>query len=281
MLQPEEKSFPHYIIKWYEFWSNTKLEDFEKSKIIKDLWIIDNSILILDDIFDESQKRNWRMCLYRKIGIQWAIIKAELLKSEFVWKIIKLMQKMRTNEKNQVKVIEHIHNFLAWIYKWEDIDILLGKEKTITKKSISKYFKMISLFTWWHIQFGLEIWQLIANKEPNKNLSKIAISLWITRQIYDDFCDYFLWHHEPFWDFLTHSNRLPEILFKLEWWDINKIETMLKKDKLKDARNIILDNNIRKLLYKYCKKEIKKIWTIKTKFDFSKMIADYEKILTK
>ena len=235
----------------------------------------------MDDIIDKSQYRNWKTCLYLDIWIDKAIIESEILKVNWINAIIELASKLKINNKNKVEILTSINNFLGNIYKWELIDQELWETKNITNDSINKYFEMISLFTWWHIKYWFEIWQLLSNKKINNKLSKIAISLWIIRQICDDFNDYFEWHHEPFWDFINNSNRLPEILFYINWWNRKFVINKLEKWEIDETRNRILNKKVRNKLYKYCKIEENKIKKIKCSFDYKRCIEDYEIILSK
>ena len=129
------------------------------------------------------------------------------------------------------------------------------------------------------MKFPLEIWQILANKEVDENLSKIAISLGIIRQICDDFDDYFPVHHEPFGDFLSHSNRLPEIIFKLWWWNVEEVEAFIIQGGYDEARNLVLSEKNKTRLYDYCYEEMAKVRSWKTSFGYSEMIEDFSRIL--
>jgi len=91
MLQPNRKSFPGYIKRGYEYASKRILEDEKVIDLLNKISSIDDSVVILDDIFDESETRNGKPCLYKDIGIQGAIIKAELLKTKTLEYFFELM----------------------------------------------------------------------------------------------------------------------------------------------------------------------------------------------
>lgn len=279
-LQPSNKSFENYIKLGYEFNSIKKITA-EQNKLLKQISKIDDSILILDDIIDKSELRNGKPCLYKQEGLQEAIVQSEILKSEAISSLIKLMKISKTNQKNQLEILDKINKFFKSIYLGEQIDLKLGKLNKFENNQIDQYFKMVSLFTGNHIKFGLEIGQLLSNNNIDLKLSEIAISLGIIRQICDDFNDYFDEHHEPFGDFMTKKNRLPELLFKKNKEDRSNVLKYFKKNNYKEARKIILNSNIRQKLYNFCNEELEKINKIKTNFDYSSLIEDFKQILTK
>ena len=279
-LQPSNKSFENYIKLGYEFNSIKKITA-EQNKLLKQISKIDDSILILDDIIDKSELRNGKPCLYKQEGLQEAIVQSEILRSEAISSLIKLMKISKTNQKNQLEILDKINKFFKSIYLGEQIDLKLGKLNKFENNQIDQYFKMVSLFTGNHIKFGLEIGQLLSNNNIDLKLSEIAISLGIIRQICDDFNDYFDEHHEPFGDFMTKKNRLPELLFKKNKEDRSNVLKYFKKNNYKEARKIILNSNIRQKLYNFCNEELEKINKIKTNFDYSSLIEDFKQILTK
>jgi len=124
---------------------------------------------------------------------------------------------------------------------------------------LKNYFKMITLFTGGHIKYSIEIGQLLANKEPDHSISVAAVSLGIIRQIIDDFNDYFKRHHEPFGDFLSESNRLPEILFKKFGGSRKKALNLLEKGSVDDFLLMVLNKKVREEIVKYCDRESKLI----------------------
>jgi geranylgeranyl pyrophosphate synthase len=103
------------------------------------------------------------------------------------------------------------------------------------------------------------------------------------RQVYDDFEDYFPNHHEPFSDFLSESNRLPEVFFKKQITRARKQEIIkhINKQEFYKVREKILTNEVRRELYDFCEQEVKKCKRFSTKFDYSGLIENYEEILTK
>ena len=212
-LQPTRKSFENYIRLGFEYASR---KSFDKNSLLalKKISLIDDAVLIVDDIIDNSKTRNGKPCMYLQEGIQSAIIQAELNKVQAIENLIKVMKISKTKDSFQKIVLEKIFEFFKNIYLGEKLDLELDKSKKSHKTILKKYDLMIKLFTGGHIKFGLEIGQLIANKNPEENLSKISEHAGIIRQIVDDYNDYFEEHHEPFGDFINELNRFPEIIFK-------------------------------------------------------------------
>jgi geranylgeranyl pyrophosphate synthase len=189
------------------------------------------------------------------------------------------MSELKTTWDNQLLVLKLVYEYFWRIYHWEKIGLDLASIAQVNDDSVEKYFKMVRLFTWWHIDYFLRIWQLIANKKVDSMLIDISTSLGIIRQICDDFDDYFPWHHEPFWDFMTQSNRLPEIAFTILWGDREEVETMILWKRFDSARSLILSSKVKEQLYEYCKLEHQKIKQINTTFDYESLLENYEKIL--
>ncbi len=278
-LQASKTSFENYILIAYEY--NFKKMNSQQLSLLHKISAIDDSILILDDILDESKTRNGKPCLYIKEGLQKAIISAELLRIEAFNSITKLSLISKTTKDNQIKIFQKLNDFFKNIYLGQKIDLELGLEEKYEDKLIKKYFKMIGLFTGGHIKFGLEIGQLIANKKIDASLSKIALSLGTIRQIYDDFLDYFDKHHEAFGDFKNKTNRLPELLFMKFDGKRKQVEKQLKLHNYSSARNLVLNKQVRKTLYNYCQIELNKCQKISTNFNYQNLIENFNQILSK
>ena len=189
------KSLEHYISKGYEYAIGIPLKN--------NMSEFDKGVIIIDDIFDNSEYRNGHKTLYRTKGLNLAIltgIAAILNAQETLYKLCK-----NTNFANTIKAQQTLLSFTQ--------DIILGELMDRNIKNIEEYFTMITLFTGNHIAKGIEIGHYIANKNPSTNLLKACQCAGRIRQIVDDFEDYYQEHHEPFTDFLQGKNRLPELLF--------------------------------------------------------------------
>ncbi len=279
-LQPTRKSFENYVRLGFEYASGKSLD--KKSLLdLKKISLIDDAVLIVDDILDNSKTRNGNPCLYLQKGLQSAIVQAELSKVEAIQSLIKVMQLNKTKDSFQKLVLEKIFDFFKNIYLGEKLDLELCKSKSDVSTILKKYNLMIKLFTGGHIKFGLEIGQLIANKKPEENLSKIAEHAGIIRQVMDDFNDYFNEHHEPFGDFINEENRFPEIIYKKLNGNRNQAIKLIKDKKFNQAREIILNEKARKEIFKKCKLEFNKIQKIQTKFNKEILVEDFNIILTK
>jgi len=279
-LQPKKKSLSYYIRLWYEYASSMEFTEKE-IEILNHIDLLDDAILIVDDIFDNSKLRNWKPCLYIEEWIQKALISAELCKVQAIEKVSELMNVVGTETDFQNKVYQKIFSFLQSIYLWESIDQQLSTSTQNHIEDIKKYNEMIILFTGWHISHWLDIWQLIANQETDGTINKIAEKAGNIRQIVDDFNDYFDWHHEPFGDFINQSNRLPEIIFKKHNWDREKVLELIWKQEYEQARSIILNDTIRTELYERCQTEYDTLQKIKTNFNIKLIVEeDFQTILT-
>jgi len=277
-LQPTRKSFENYIRLGFEYASR---KSFDKNSLLalKKISLIDDAVLIVDDIIDNSKTRNGKPCMYLQEGIQSAIIQAELNKVQAIENLIKVMKISKTKDSFQKIVLEKIFEFFKNIYLGEKLDLELDKSKKSHKTILKKYDLMIKLFTGGHIKFGLEIGQLIANKNPEENLSKISEHAGIIRQIVDDYNDYFEEHHEPFGDFINELNRFPEIIFKKQKGNRSQAIKLIEKKEYKKARDIILNEKARKEIFKKCQIEFNKIQKIKTEFQKEILIEDFNKII--
>lgn len=253
-LQPKSKSFEYYIYIGFKFATKKNLNIVEK-KLLKNISFIDDSILIIDDIIDKSKLRNGKPCLYLQIGEERAILESKLLEIEARRNLLNLASLLKTKEEFKIKIIKKFDDFLRDIYLGEQIGQLLSRQTKYSDALLKNYFKMIALFTGGHIKYSIEIGQLLANKEPDSRISTASVSSGIIRQIIDDFNDYFKKHHEPFGDFLSESNRLPEILFKKFGGNRKKAIDLLEKGKITDFLSMVLNKKVREEIVKYCDKE--------------------------
>lgn len=257
-LQPKYRSFEYYINIGFKFAAKKNLSIAEK-KLLKKISFIDDSILIMDDIIDKSKLRNGKPCLYLQIGEENAILKSKLLEVEARKSLLDLASSLNTKEEFKVKIIKKFDDFIRDIYLGEKIGQILSKQKKYNDSLLKNYFKMIALFTGGHIKYSMEIGQLLANKEPVLKVSASSVSSGIIRQIVDDFNDYFKKHHEPFGDFLSESNRLPEILFKKFKGNKEKAIDLINNGNISDFISVVLNEKVRKEIIRYCNKEAKLI----------------------
>jgi geranylgeranyl pyrophosphate synthase len=272
----KNKSIENYIKLGYEYNSNNL--NYEQLFLLKNISKIDESILILDDILDNSKIRNKNPCLYLEIGVEKAISISKEYKLLGINSLKKLIEISKTSETNKLEILEKLDLFFESIELGEKINLDL-QNNNFYLNQIDLYFKMITLFTGNHIKFGLEIGQLLNNNKIDLNLSEISISVGIIRQIYDDFLDYFDEHHKPFGDFISSNKRLPELLFLSLGGNRDIIQNYLKSNDFKSSREIILNNEIRKKLFEYCKFELNKCSKLKTNFNYNLLFENFKDIL--
>lgn len=253
-LQSKFKSFDYYIYIGFRFATKKNL-NIEEKKLLKKVSFIDDSILIIDDIIDKSKLRNGKPCLYLQIGEKKAILESKLLEIEARKNLLNLASILRTKEEFKIQIIKKFDDFLRDIYLGEKIGQILSKQKKYSDSLLKNYFKMIALFTGGHIKYSIEIGQLLANKEPEPRISTASVSSGVIRQIIDDFNDYFKKHHEPFGDFLSESNRLPEILFKKFSGSRKRALSLIERGNITDFLSIVLNKKVREEIVKYCDKE--------------------------
>ena len=277
-LQPKERSFGYYIRLAYEYFSNKKM-DKKQLILLSKASNVDDSVLLMDDILDNSSKRNGKLTYHRRYGIPRTIIDAQINYAESSLIFFELMKLCKIKLKFRELIVKMILLNTRDVYLGERIDMDLENNTCSHGVLKKKYFKMVKLFTGGHIYYGLAIGQLLANKLPNKTLGISAIHAGTIRQIVDDFKDYFEEHHEPFGDFLTSSNRLPEILFRKHHGNREKAISLIEKGRYADAREILLTSDIRKELYLYCEQEHS---SMDEKHPLTtKILMDYEIILTR
>ncbi len=275
-LQPRKKSLGNYIKLGYEI--SEKTLNKNNLELINKISLVDEYILIIDDILDKSLIRNGKPCLYIERGIKEAKRIAEDYKQQSFIALNKIMVELMTSPKNQEKVLSRWDNFLKNISLGESINKKLEKINLPLEEIEKIYFKMIKLFTGEHIQVGLEIGQLICNKQMDKKVSKAAILIGEIRQIYDDFEDYLPRHHEPFGDFKSQNNRLPEILFKRFGRERKEVLILLEQNRFDEARDEILNEKVRNELYFYCERRFTEIRRINPKINYEEMVEDFHRI---
>lgn len=153
-------------------------------KLAISLEFIHNSLLIHDDIMDNALLRRGRPSLYKKLGINKAILSGNLL-------LIKSYQILEyLNIDNFYNIIHALSNTIIKIYEGQQMDLLFEKKKLVNTK---EYIKMIHYKTACFIAFALQSGAFIGNADK-KNLNylyQLGINLGIAFQIQDDLLDIF------------------------------------------------------------------------------------------
>lgn len=165
----------------YSFFKN----DVKKCiKLAISLELIHNSLLIHDDIMDNALLRRGRPSVYKKLGINQAILSGNLL----LIKSYQILEYLKID--SFYKIIHEISNLIIKIYQGQQMDIIFEKKKLVNTK---EYIKMINYKTAYFIGFSLKIGALIANADEKnlKYLYKLGKNLGIAFQIQDDLLDIF------------------------------------------------------------------------------------------
>jgi geranylgeranyl pyrophosphate synthase len=279
--QPKNKSFEQYIQLGYEFASGKKLSEVEMG-LLEKISDIDTSIIKIDDILDHEEYRNNRKAIYLIDGIEKTIINARLDEINGVQALTDLIEFRKCFPLFSYEILKVFNNdYMRGIYEGQKIDKELEETNDITPEMINKYFSMTKKFTGGHIRYGLEIGQLLGGKIPDKSVSEIAENLGVNRQIVDDFEDYFKVHHYPFGDIKRGAKRLPEILFTLKGGSRETVLELITKKDFSGIIKLVLNEEVRKSLYDYCKTNIEHCEQITTDFDWVKISVDIEQILRK
>jgi geranylgeranyl pyrophosphate synthase len=238
-LQSKYRWWFKYFIEWFKYWEWNIQSVLFLEKIFQN---IDNWILIMDDILDDSNFRNGEVCLYQSKGIKFAIIESEK----------NIYSSLCEIQDNDLK--SSILNFLNKVIKWQEIDFNLENNIYKSDEYIDKYFEMITLFTWWHVADNFSMWYQLASWNLLDNtIYKQLESVWILRQIYDDIDDYQENHHERFWDFIRSNKRLPEIIYMKNWWDRDVIMQYIQEKDMTSLYNTIFSIKNKKELNEYIK----------------------------
>ncbi len=237
-MQPHHTSLAHYISEGYRLATGKDLPN----KLAE----FDTGILLLDDIIDDSKERNGKQCEYLTQGLGETIISGiEKIANSSIY-LDALMQNTHIGFKHSTLLA--MQELILSVCKGEKIDQNV--------KTVDDYFEMTTAFTGQHIATGVKIGHYIANINPKKELLEACESAGRIRQIVDDYEDYYYAHHEPFGDFVNHKNRLPELLFQK---DRLHALMLISSGQYEDAREYILDDDIRKKLFTYCLAEEKRI----------------------
>lgn len=266
-MQPSISSLGYYTLAGYEYASGKHLGARQKREINK-INSFDSHVLIIDDILDDSEKRNGKICIHRK-DLGRAISKAQAHRISAYSALTNLATSLSTNPEYSLEAIKKLVSLENSINEGQNIDKLNAGKKI----SIKQYMKMITLFTGGHVKFGLEIGQLLANKKPVKEVSLIGESAGRIRQIIDDYNDYFSAHHEPFGDFLKEKGRLPEILYDKK----RKREVLryIEARQNQKARSIVLSSKVKQKMFNICNDELKIIRSLNSDFDYEKITPDF------
>lgn len=225
----------------------------------------DRAILILDDIEDQSQIRDGKPCFYITHGIAQAKKEAEKLNREAFGALGKIC------EKRKIGIVKSFYAkfLLKILYKNIQLGQRIDKQLQLSQynpRLLSKYDRMIRLFTGGHIKYAFLIGFIISGRNPSYKDRVVSIGedIGILRQIDDDIKDYEGCHHEAFGDLIQHKNRLPELLFYMHADSNGKIKLnnflVSYTENKSEIKKIIFGDKVQKCISE-------KINRIKTKID--------------
>lgn len=219
------------------------------SSIATAIELMQISTLIIDDILDESTKRNGRDSIYKKWGTKNAILIGEILKSLSSKIFIQSIQESK-KLKNTLKALELFENTYKSICVGQYLD-LNYEQKNIIKES--EYLDTIKNTTALFIQAPITIGALLsgASEKTIDSLSSYGLSLGYAYQIRDDVIDLLgeeKYTGKPFaGDIKRKKKRLPVVhAFSRAPQSIKeRLHAIYRKNKISDsdAREVV------KLLY--------------------------------
>ncbi len=226
----------------------------------------DTSILILDDVSDQSQIRDGQPCFYITHGIEKAKIEARKLHAEAVQMLDFVCRKRKLGRIKRWWVKLLLHKLYTNIHRGQVIDTELQRTKKVSNNLLKKYNAMITLFTGGHIKYAFAVAFLLGGHNPSykKEVLLIGEKIGLLRQITDDIKDYQEGHHEPLGDLVNHKKRIPELLFFLN--SSGEEKEMLSKLLVEPTKNqkeikaLILNDTTVKILSE-------KVYSIKYEID--------------
>ncbi len=214
----------------------------------------DISIVILDDVVDQSKTRDGEQCFYIIHGIEKTKLEARRLYHEAFKALSDICKKRNLRYIKSWKAKFLLRRLYKNVEKGQILDAELEKSKITSRRLLRKYDNMITLFTGNHVKSGFALGYLISNKKPKYKNTVLSIGkkIGILRQIDDDIRDYDSGHHEPFGDLVQHKKRLPELLFLLNSSDEerDKLLNLLNDPKVnyQEIKDLIFNEKVRKEL---------------------------------
>jgi geranylgeranyl pyrophosphate synthase len=179
--------------------------------------LLDSSLLIVDDIVDNSEMRMGKKSIHKSIGIENAIMLANIFKS---LSVIALTRSAKNNNLNQIELaelIEFVESVYNEMYLGEYLD-LKYENKSSPDIDIDDYLDIIKRTTGLHFGMAIKMGALLGkgSKRIVEDLWEIGNRAGMILQIRDDFVDYInaedITHKPSFGDFERKKHRLPRIL---------------------------------------------------------------------
>ena len=157
-------------------------------EIAKSLELLKNSTLIIDDILDKSPQRNGITSLYREIGIESSILVAEILKSQAVLNITKIVSILSPQYLQRIIVLLEETYTTICQGQLEDIEY---ENIPIQEVSLENFFKMIEHTSAHFVALPAIIASILSNRKKDEiaRITRFGIYIGIAYQIRDDILD--------------------------------------------------------------------------------------------
>jgi len=197
--------------------------------------IIDFSVLVIDDIIDNTSRRLGRKSPFKVWELGEVLATSMLLKSMATELVISTGNSLKVPPKTLIKIIRSIEDAHKAIY----IGQFLDKEyenKKINEISIDEYLEMIRLTTGEHIGHSAEVGAILAGASSHGCIlsRNIGCNIGVIMQIRDDFIDYIdkeeITGKPAFRDLLALKKRLPLLL--MSKYHKDGVKQILRKKKI-------------------------------------------------
>ncbi len=181
--------------------------------ILVALDVLDFSVILIDDILDEAERRANRPAHHRKWGTEKTLSVALYLKSL----ASKMVLESTVDENTRLRILKVMDDFHAQIYEGQLLDVEY-ETKNIGRMTENDYLEMIALTTGYQIAGSFKTGGILANANEQilKILEEIGLKFGMAGQIRDDLIDYILdekytWK-TPMLDFKRNKKRIPLII---------------------------------------------------------------------
>ncbi|MCF7859896.1 MAG: polyprenyl synthetase family protein [Candidatus Cloacimonetes bacterium] len=156
--------------------------------IAKSLELIKSSTLIIDDILDKSPQRNGITSLYREIGIESSILVAEILKSQAVLNITKIVSTISPQYLQRIIILLEDTYSTICQGQLEDIEY---ENIPIQEVTLEKFFNMIEQTSAHFVALPAIIASILSNRKEDEiaRITRFGIYIGIAYQIRDDILD--------------------------------------------------------------------------------------------
>lgn len=236
---------------------------------LKAVELMDFSVIVIDDILDESQRRMGRPTVYKKWGIKNAIIVSSILKSIASEELIRAGTENHLSSKKLSKILSIFERAHRTIYAGQYYDIIYEKFK-INIMDSKKYLKMIKDTTGSQISACCAIGGILAKASDSEinALEDFGLYTGIIFQIRDDLIDYigneYIIGKPPYRDLLRQKKRLPLIIAYKIYGDrflrmVNNKNRIYEKEIIEIIASQKVINPIRKIVRIYGNKALNRL----------------------